>query len=195
MLKDKPYLVPRRYYISLYETAKAINSSLLVREVLTAIAENAAAAADAKGCALLLLSPDKKRLWYGAACGLSESYLQKGPIFADASIAEACAQCRPVLVLKPSEDERVQYREEAKKEGIGSILSVPLTVRNEVIGVLRVYTSDPRVFPDEEVNFLRAVADLAAVALENARLYEWARRSDIDIGHDILEWYVSWEQK
>jgi GAF domain-containing protein len=193
VLKDKPALVPRRYYINLYEIAKAINSSLQVREVMNILARNTAMAVDAKGCVVLLLSPDKKRLWHGAAWGLSEAYINKGPISADASIAEAITEAHPVLVLKASEDGRIQYREEAKQEGVASVLSIPLVVEGEVVGVLRVYTSDPRIFPDEELNFLGAVADLAAIALQKARLFEWMRRQDIDVGRDLREWYASWE--
>jgi len=194
MLKDKPSLVPRRYYVELYETAKAINSSLQVREVMSTLTRNTATAIDAKGCAVLLLSPDRKQLWHGAAWGLSDSYINKGPLSADSSIAEACIKAHPVLVLKASEDERVRYRKEAKQEGIASILSVPLTVKGEVVGILRVYTSDPRTFSEEEVSFLGAIADLAAIALQNARLYEWVKRNEIDIGHDLLEWYASWAE-
>lgn len=195
MLKAKSSLVPRRYYVNLYEIAKAINSSLQVREVMSILTQNTAAAIDAKGCAVLLLSPDKKRLWHGAVWGLSDSYINKGPLSADSSIAEACIQARPVLVLKANEDERIQYQEEAKKEGIASMLSVPLTVKGEVVGILRVYTSDPRIFPEEEIRFLEAIANLAAIALQNARLYEWSKRSEIDIGHDLLEWYASWAEQ
>jgi len=194
MLKNKPSLVPRRYYINLYEVAKSVNSSLRVSEVLSTLAQSTASTLDAKGCAVLLLSPDKKRWWYGVTWGLSESYVNKSPISTDESIIEAFSKARSVLVFNASEDERVQYREEAKKEGIASILSVTLTVKGNVIGVLSVYTSDPRVFPEEEINFVEAVADLAAIALQNARLYEWARKADTDIAHDLLEWCGSWEQ-
>lgn len=194
MRRNKPSLVPRRYYINLYEIAKSVNSSLRVYEVLSVLAQSTASALDAKGCAVLLLSPDKKRWWYGATWGLSESYVSKSPISTDESIIEAFSKARSVLVFNASKDERVQYREETKKEGIASILSVPLTVKGSVIGVLGVYTSDPRVFPEEEVNFVEAVGDLAAIALQNARLYEWARKGDIDIASDLLEWYASWEQ-
>jgi GAF domain-containing protein len=194
MRRSKPSLVPRRYYINLYEIAKSVNSSLRVCEVLSALAQSTAYALDAKGCAALLLSPDKKRWWYGATWGLSESYVSKSPISTDESIIEAFSKAHSVLVFNASKDERVQYREEAKKEGIASILSVPLTVKGSVIGILSVYTSDPRMFPEEEINFVEAVADLAAIALQNARLCECARKSDADIAHDILEWYASWEQ-
>ena len=129
MLKAKSSLVPRRYYVNLYEIAKAINSSLQVREVMSILTQNTVTAIDAEGRAVLLLSPDKKRLWHRAVWGLSDSHINEGPLSADSSTAEACIQARPVLVLKANEDERIQSQEEAKKEGIASMLSVPLTVK------------------------------------------------------------------
>jgi len=189
--KGKPYLVPRRYYEALYEVAKAINSSLRVDGVLKAISESTAKAMDVKGCAVLLLSPDKKKLWYGASYGLSEQYLQKGEILADTSVAETWNERRPVVVKRADLDLRIQYREEAKKEGIGSILSIPLALKDDIIGVLRVYTSDPRVFPQEEIEFVQAISDLAAIALENARLREWINRDSDKIRTDLTDWYVA----
>ena len=187
----KPYLVPRRYYEALFEVAKAINSSLRVDDVLKSITESTTKAMDAKGCGVLLLSPDKKKLWYGASHGLSEQYLQKGEVLADTSVAETWNERRPVVVKRAAFDWRIQYREEVKKEGIGSILSVPLALKDDIIGILRVYTSDPRVFPQEEIDFVQAIADLAAIALENARLREWVNRDRDKIRTDLTDWYVA----
>ena len=62
MVKDKALPVPRRYYVNLYEIAKATNSSLRVSDVMTAIVERIAVAMETKACALLVLSPDKQRV-------------------------------------------------------------------------------------------------------------------------------------
>lgn len=195
MVKDKVLPVPRSYYINLYEIAKAVNSSLRVSDVMTTIVERVAVAMEAKACALLLLSPDKQHMWIGHTCGLSESYLQRKPLLADAGIiGKCCAEHRPILVSKASEDPQIKYRLETKEEDIASILFVPLTVKEEVLGVMSVYTSDPRVFPDEEAGFVQAVADIGAQALANARCYEWARRMDIEIAPNLLEWYSSWAE-
>jgi GAF domain-containing protein len=188
----RKYLVPRRYYVGLYEIAKAVSSSLQICDVLNAIVEKTARAVDVKACSLILLSPDKTRLWYGSSYGLSESYIQKGPIFNKAAVGQCCAECRPIPVLKASEDSLIQYPEAAKTEGITSFLFLPLCLRDEIIGILTVYTSDPRTFPVEEVNFLEAIASLAAQALSNARLYEWVGRNKINLASDLLGWCNSW---
>jgi GAF domain-containing protein len=123
----------------------------------------------------MLLTPDKKLLLHTADYGLSDAYVKKGPLSADKSIAEAL-NGKPVAILDATTDERIQYREEAKKEGIASILCVPMKLREEIIGVIRVYTAEPRQFTEDDIYFVSAVANLGAIALENARLYDSLQR-------------------
>jgi len=159
------------YYQGLYELAEAVNSSLGAESVLNSIVEKVAKAMDVKGCSLMLLSPDKKQLLHTAAWGLSDWYIRKGPVSADKSITQALEGKLVAIPFAP-EDERVQYREQARKEGIVSILSVPMVLRDEIIGVLRIYTQERRDFNLDDEFFAAAAANLGAIALENARLYE-----------------------
>jgi len=156
---------------ALYEIAKEINSSLAVEQVLNAMVESTTKVMGSKGCSIMLLTPDRKQLTHTVAYGLSDWYLKKGPVQADAAILEAL-QGNPILVFDVATDQRVQYREQAIKEGIASILSVPIHLRDEVIGVLRLYTSEPRQFSSEEIDFLGAIANLGAVALEKAESHQ-----------------------
>jgi GAF domain-containing protein len=158
------------YYQSLYEVAAAMNSSRASGEILQAIVDKVAESMQAKGCALLLLSQNRRVLSPITVYGLSEEYLKKGPVLTDKSLV-AALDGKVVEVLHASEDERVQYPEAAKLEGIASILSVPMVLRNEIIGVIRVYTAEPRHFSTDDIYFVGAVANLGAIALENARLY------------------------
>jgi signal transduction protein with GAF and PtsI domain len=191
--RQKKYLVPRRYYTSLYEIAKSMNSSLRIDDVMSAIVTSTANAADVKACSITLLCPDRKRVWYGSSYGLSESYKHKGTVFNEGAIGKCCSQRRPIVVTRPDDNQLIQYPEAAKAEGIASFLFVPLILRDEAIGVLIVYTSDPRVFPAEEIDFLEAIANLSAQALANARIYEWAKKHEINLAGDLLEWCTCWE--
>jgi len=159
------------YYHSLYEVAAVLNSSRAAKDILESIVENVARTVGAKGCSLMLLTPDRKVLTHAASYGLSERYIKKGRVLADKSLSEALAG-RVVSVLHASEDDRVQYPEQARKEGIASMLSVPMVLREEIVGVVRVYTGDPRQFTTNDTYFVGAVANLGAIALENAKLYE-----------------------
>jgi signal transduction histidine kinase len=161
----------QRYYSSLYEIATAVNSAHTPESVLNTIVETVAKSLRAKGCSLMLLTPDRKALLHTVAYGLSDWYVRKGPVSVDKSISEAL-EGKPVAVLNATEDERVQYKEQAKQEGIASILSVPMLLREEIVGVIRVYTKKRVQFTIDDIYFVQAVANLGAIALENARELE-----------------------
>ena len=175
------------YYTSLYELAATLNSGRAPEAVLQSIVEGVAKAMGSKGCSLMLLSPDRKVLLHTVAYGLSDYYVRKGPVSADKSISEAL-QGKAVTVLEATKDDRIQYREQAKKEGIASILSVPMMLREENIGVIRVYTAEPCHFTMDDLYFVGAVANLGAIALENARLYEAVQKDYETLRQDMLEW-------
>jgi GAF domain-containing protein len=176
-----------KYYHSLYEIAAMANSAGAPESVLRSIVEGVAKALDAKGCSLMLLTPDRKLLLHTAAYGLSDWYVRKGPVSADKSIGEAL-EGRPVSVVDATEDDRIQYREQAKREGIASILSIPVLLREEVVGVMRVYTAQPRQFANADIYFVGAVSNLGAIALENARLYDSVKKDYEELRLDLAEW-------
>lgn len=161
----------QRYYRSLYEIAAAVNSARTPESVLGAIVGTVAEALDAKGCSLMLLTPDRKDLLRAATYGLSDRYVRKGLLSADKSIPQVL-KGKPFAILNAAEDERVQYREQVRQEGIASMLSAPVLLKEEIVGVIRVYTAKQHDFTADEVYFVQAVANLGAIALENARELE-----------------------
>jgi GAF domain-containing protein len=85
-----------------------------------------------------------------------------------------------VAIYDVTDDPRIQYSEAAKKEGIASILSVPIFVRGNVIGAMRVYTSKHWEFSLEDVNFVQALAQIAGILIDMCRLYQ-GQKEYIDI--------------
>jgi len=160
-----------KYEQVFFEAVKRINSSLSTDEVIKAIVESTARAVNAKGSSLLLLSPDKKQLVHSATYGLSDRFVKKGPLSADKSLSQA-QEGKPMQVLNAAEDKNTQYRWHMKKEGIASILAVPVVFENEAIGMMRIYTAEPRQFSEEETGFVEGVASLGALALQKARRHE-----------------------
>jgi GAF domain-containing protein len=177
----------KSYYENLYEAAGVLNSARDPDEVLHSFVGNIAEALGARACSLMLLTPDRKALVHTVACGLSDWYMRKGPVSADISISEAL-KGKPVAVQNATGDDRVQYREQAKREGIASILSVPMMLRDKTIGVVRVYTSEPTQFTMDDIYFVGAIANLGAIALENARLYQSLKKDYDTFRQDMLEW-------
>jgi transcriptional regulator with GAF, ATPase, and Fis domain len=178
--------IEQQYYPSLYETAVALTSTHSSRDILRNLVERVAKTIDAKGCALIMLSQDKKQFFHVTACGLSEHHIKKGPILADKSFKDAI-EGKPACVLKAADDKRVHYREEAEREGIASILSVPMTLNDKTIGILRVYTAEPYEFTKDDIYFTTAVAGLAAISLKNARFYSSIQKNSQKVKKELLE--------
>ncbi len=161
-----------------------LTSTLDVDEVLRLIVRLTAEAMQVKGGALRLLNKTTKEFHLSASWGLSQAYLSKGAVDADLSIA-ACLEGEAVHIPDVRNDPRVQYPKSAEAEGIRSILSVPMTEMSRVIGVLRLYTAEPREFTGEDIEFVHALADLGVLALEHARLFSSLQEAH----HSLIEDY------
>lgn len=162
----------KKLYMESYQNiCKAISTSLSLDEVLKLIVTNVVKVMNVKASLLRLLNKEKNRLELAAYHGLSQSYANKGPVEYDASIDDALAG-KPVSIYDITADKNARYRKEAEREGIRSILSIPLRLKDEVIGVLRMYTSEPVEYSDEDLKFMAAIAEQAAIAIMNARIFE-----------------------
>jgi signal transduction protein with GAF and PtsI domain len=173
------------FFESSREVVKAIHSTLDIRQVLQMLATKVSEVMSLKGCAIRLLDPTKRTLELVAVHGLSEKYISKGSVAADRSIAEAM-EGKTVSIYNATKDPRAQYKKEAEEEGICSIVSVPFSIKGRIIGVLRLYTSQPRNFSQEEIGFFEALAEMGALAIENARMYEQLRKDYENVMSDIL---------
>lgn len=122
-----------------------------------------------KGASLMLLNRRSRKLEVAASQGLSDFYLNKGPISSARSIAASLSD-GPVAIFNVRDDPRLQYPEEAQREGIESILSVPLVLRGKPLGVLRLYTAEPWEFTMEDITFVQAVSLMLALVLDNIRV-------------------------
>ncbi len=161
----------RLYLISFQEISKAISSTLSVREVLELIVHKMAEVMNLKGCTIRLVNPKTSTLELVAAVGLSEKYLNKGQVDMDRSISEALSG-RPVAIYDATTDPRIQYPQEAKEEGIATLVAIPILNKGKVIGVMRLLTAEPREFLMEEIDFACAIAELGGQAIINAQMYE-----------------------
>lgn len=162
----------RDYYTALYQAALTISSSLELDAVLQSVVMSITEAMQVKACTLRLLDLRTGRLCLSAVHGLSSGYLAKGPVDVEHSpIDSEALQGKTVIIPDVVGDKRFQYQEEARREGIVSILCVPLEVHGRAIGVMRVYTSELCTFHEDDIRFLAVLASLAALAIENASLY------------------------
>lgn len=166
-------------YKIIYEVARIINLSLKPREVLNKIAEETAKGMNAKGCFIRVLSQDGKTLEPGAYHGLSDRYAKKGPVEVEKSKLDRDVLRGEIVTINDvRSDSRFQYPEQAAEEGLCSLVVAPLSIGGgKVIGSIRVYSAEERAFDDNELDFLRCIADLSGLALENARMYTALKRA------------------
>jgi len=183
----------RRYQdmCTLVDISRAISSNLSLERLLDCIVAETAEAMKVKGCALRLLDESGKELELSAAHGLSEQYLEKGSVEVEKSLKEIM-KGKPVMIRDAATDPRVQYPEEAKKEGVTSILAVPVYLRDKIIGTIRVFAAEPRDFEEEDIEFLTGVAANAAIAIQNAKLYEIALTKWQELVQEISEKIDFW---
>lgn len=166
------------YFDALYQITLLISSSLDLDTVLENLTKEAARVVDAKASSVRLLDRDGQRLEMRAVYNLTDAYLNKGPVeLARSPVDRRILEGHASQLEDVTHDPNFQYPGEAAAEGIVSVASLPLIAHGRPIGVLRVYSGERRSFSDEEMRFLTAVADLAALSIENARLYDNMRQN------------------
>lgn len=166
------------------ELTSALDESIVLDDIARLTAE----ATGVKACAVRVLNEKTRLFELSAVSGLSQAYLKKGPVDADHSLA-ACLKGEIVHIENTANDPRVQYPEDAKAEGIVSILSIPMEMAGRVIGVLRLYTSEPRNFSEDEIAFVRALADLGVLVLHHARLYSVLKGDHESLVENFHTWF------
>ena len=108
-----------------------------------------------------------------ASFGAGDAYINKPRLSAtDSLIGVVVRRKKPLAVANVQTDTRYQNVDLARHEGLVSLLSVPLVFAGQSIGALSVYTARPYSFSNEEIKILSALAELSAIAIEKARLYE-----------------------
>ncbi len=162
-----------RLFESLASVSRTINSTLNLDEALRAITREACELMRARMCSLMML--DESRAWLDlrASHGAGEAYIKKPRLGVEESLLGVVVRRKkPVQVPNVQLSNRYQNVELARREGLVSLLSVPLLFADQVIGTLSVYTGRPYNFSNEEIRILSALAELSAIAIEKARLYE-----------------------
>jgi len=156
---------------ALSKIGEAITSDLYLEDVLKLIVTVTAEVMDSKICSLMLLNPKTKELAIKATQSISREYIDKDPLKLGEGIAGRVAvENKPEVVYNISENKEYRYPDIAKKEGLVSLLCVPLHFKGKVVGALTTYTSRPHHFSEYETHILQTVADQAAIVIENYRL-------------------------
>ena len=162
-----------RELTSLHAISRLLTSTLDLQEILNIIAEHITKSVGMHACSIRLLEPGGRQLVIRSYYNLSRRYVDKGPVVVARSVIDQqVINGRVVKITDMTNDPRVLYPNEAAEEGLRAGLAVPLITKEGVIGALHLYSAEPHRFSDEEIRTIRALANLAATAIENARLYK-----------------------
>jgi signal transduction histidine kinase len=158
---------------SLASVSRTINSTLNLDEALRVITREACELMRVRMCSLMLLDESREWLDLRASYGAGEAYINKPRLSAEESLLGVVVRRKkPLQIANVQTTARYQNVEVARNEGLVSLLSVPLIFSGQAIGTLSVYTARLYNFSNEEIRILSALAELSAIAIEKARLYE-----------------------
>ena len=162
-----------RLFEALANVSRIINSTLNLDDALKVVTAETCLLMRAKMCSLMMLDETRDWLDLRASYGASEAYTSKPRLsVSDSLLGVVTRRKKPLQVANVQISSRYQNVEVARREGLVSVLSVPLLFAGQAIGTLSVYTGEPYNFSNEEISILSALAELSAIAVEKARLYE-----------------------
>lgn len=156
----------RKFYLKQF---KAISHAISTYEDFNLLAnhlvEGVCRTFQFKGASIMLLDEVENQLFRVSSYGISEEYLNKGPVFWDnheCSFHTGNVEC----VNDVQHDSRIQYPEAAAKEGIVSLVAIPIRFRQAVIGVLRIYHDQPLDLHEEDMDSLCILANQLGLVIE-----------------------------
>ena len=158
---------------TLTEISKSIVSGRYLEEILHIVVSLTAEMMDSKICSIMVLDKSQQELKIIATQSLSNEYRNKGNVAVGTSISgRAVTEKKPIMVLNVTKEPNYVFKEIAQKEGLKSMLAVPMILRNKVMGVINIYTTDEHEFTESEIRILQSVANQAAIGIENVKLTE-----------------------
>jgi signal transduction protein with GAF and PtsI domain len=169
----------RRIYLNEYKAiSRAISTYEDFNLLVNHFVEGICTSFHVKGCSIMLYDDRQKQLFRVASFGLSRQYLSKGPIVIEDKHSSFFTG-EAVFVQDFKTDPRVQYPEHAAQEGLASMLSVPIKIRKETIGVVRIYNNEPWTLHDEDVDSFCSLGEHLGLLIENNGLKNFLDRVKI----------------
>lgn len=161
------------FYRIFQHIIRTLHSNMDVKEVLDVVLRKSSQALNAKGALLRIFNLETDQLELTAAYGLTEEYLYKGPVSTSHKTIKDLWQLNKIIIIKDVlSDPRVQYPQHIWEEGVRMILDLPLTLENNVVGIIRVFFDEQRTFLQEELDFLVSIAEQSAFIIDKAKLIE-----------------------
>jgi GAF domain-containing protein len=180
----------RKLTMLFLDLSSSINSSLDIKEVLSNLTENICDTLGLKAAHIRLLDEDTGTLKLVASCGLSDEFLEKGASVTTET-AQRALKGETMVISDVTTDTRIQFKELMKAEGIASMIVTPILARDQVIGVMRLYSGVQREFPSDFMAMVEALAHQGGLAIQNASMFLKLQEEQKSLEADIWS-HRSW---
>jgi GAF domain-containing protein len=174
----------RKNSMLLLDLVNNVNSSLDIREILHKLTVEMCQALGLKGVLIRLLNKETGNLELVASHGLSQEFLNKGPVAADKSLSNVL-EGQTLVISDVKTDPTLQYPDEVSREGIQTMVVAPIKAKDEVIGIMRLCSGVKREYPVEMIALVNALAQAGGLAIQNASMYLALQRDMKDLEDEI----------
>lgn len=166
------------------ELASDINSSLDIKEIMKNLTKHICEAFDMKGVDIRLLDDESDVLMLMASYGLSDEFIERKRTI-NTETSSRALKGETVIVSDVGTDDRITFKSEMRKEGIKSMIVIPVMARDRIIGVMRFYSADFTRFPSDILVMMEALAHQGGLAIQNASMYLALKEEKINLEEDI----------
>ena len=165
---------------------RAIAASDNLEDMATQLTQLLVGALGIKGSTIFVLNPATEELEALGSFGLSINYMNKGPILVKKSLDHQL-RGEPIVIRDVTKSDRLQYPEDAQKEGISAIVSLPISLHGKLIGVLRLYHYERWDVSERDLDSLMIFTENIGLALMYTRLLQALKfvKETVDEVHPI----------
>ncbi len=166
------------------DIASNISSSLDIKKILHILSADIGESLGMKGVNIRLLNKDTAALDLVSSYGLSEMFINKGPIVADNNYGKVMGG-ETIVTKNISRSKDIPYKEALKKEGIVSMVNAPVKSRDEVIGMMSLFSGAERDYTEDMVMLINALAHQGGLAIQNASMFLALQDAKKNLEEDI----------
>ena len=160
------------YFRVFRDIIRAMHSSTSLKDVLNVVVTKSAGVLNAKGSLLRTLNKETNQFEVRAAYGLGEHFLFKGPATTEKLLPDPRQLHKVQIITDIWHAPRVEYPQQTWDEGIRMLVDVPLAIKDQIVGLISIYLTQPRQFSEDELDFLVTVAEQCACVIERVQLME-----------------------
>ncbi len=191
-MRRDPMVVENKIDIEIYKVVtRAMAESDNMEIMASQLTQLLVGTLEIKGSTIFVFNPETEELETMASFGLSVNYLNKGPVLVKKSLDHNVMK-EPVVIRDVKESNRLQYPEDAKKEGIRAIVSLPITLSGKFVGVLRLYHFETWDISEQDLDTLSLLGENIGLVMMYTRLLN-ALRSVKEIMNEVHPIWI--EQK